>query len=41
MQISIKRKNVYGNELIYPCNMIQELQSLTGRRVIALTPGDS
>lgn len=32
--VSIKRKNVYGNELIYPCNMKEELRQLTGKKTL-------
>ena len=34
MKIQIKRRDVYGNQLIYPCNFIQELQGLTKKKTL-------
>ena len=36
--ISIKRKNVYGNENIYVCESIyaQQISQLTGKRTVSL-----
>lgn len=33
--ITVEKKNVYGNELIYPTNYVIELQTLTGQKTLS------
>jgi len=32
--IQVKRREVYGNSLIYPCNYQEELRCLTGKKTL-------
>lgn len=34
MQVRIQRKNVYGNELIYPVDHARDIERLTGKKTI-------